>query len=65
MEYTFSEIELLQYDKVHDRFGPRGTFAVYLGKSPEDAEELITEDIENFIISFMSQFNQQIYYKFK
>lgn len=64
MEYTFSEIELLQYDKVHDRYGPRGTFAVYLGKSPEDTKSLVTEDVEDFIISFMNQFNHQIYHKF-
>ncbi len=64
MEYTFSEIELLQYDKVHDRYGPRGTFAVYLGKSPEDTQSLVTEDVEDFIISFMNQFNHQIYRKF-
>lgn len=64
MKYTFSEIELLQYDKVHDHFGPRGTFAVYLGKSPMDTKELVTEDVEDFIICFMSQFNHQIYRKF-
>jgi|LakMenEpi03Aug12_release.lakeMendotaPanAssembly.Ray.scaffolds.fasta_scaffold520674_3 hypothetical protein len=58
MMYQFSEKELDEIQfvmEVNQEFGPRAAFRFYHKLS--DRTIIPTEDVEDFIISFMSQYN--------
>ena len=61
VNYHFSKKELLDIANLHDdwAFGPRRAFAYYLYNDPEKTAELKTEDVEDFIIQFYTQFNAE------
>ena len=56
--YRFSNTELEQIQfvmEVNHEFGPRAAFRFYHKLS--DSTTIPTEDVEDFIISFMTQYN--------
>ena len=61
VNYHFDKKELLEIARLHDdwAFGPRRAFAYYLYNDPEKTAELKTEDVEDFIIQFYTQFNAE------
>ena len=61
VNYHFSKKELLDIALIHDRceFGPRAALAHYLYNDPEKTANLVTSDVEDFIIQFYTQFNAE------
>jgi len=61
VNYHFDKKELLDIAFIHDRceFGPRAALAYYLYNDPEMTSDLKTEDVEDFIIQFYTQFNAE------
>jgi hypothetical protein len=61
VNYHFSRKELLDIANLHDdwAFGPRRAYAYYIGRDPDDTAGIKTEDVEDFIIQFYTQFNAE------
>lgn len=61
VNYHFDKKELLDIARMHDdwAFGPRRAYAHYIGRNPDDTADLSTEDVEDFIIQFYTQFNAE------
>lgn len=58
MVYQFNNQELANIQtvmEIHQEFGPRAAFRYYHKLSEKTA--IPTEDVEDFIISFMTQYN--------
>ena len=64
MKYEFSEAQLIDLQRVHDNLGgPRSALAYYQGQdifSNRNTTHLVTEDVEDFIIEFYTQYNRRI-----
>lgn len=62
MEIPQFDDQLLDHIQiVHDHSGPRSALAFFLGRADyvQNTQDLVTADVENFIISFYSQYNQR------
>jgi hypothetical protein len=61
VNYHFDKKELLDIAQIHDRcaFGPRAALAYYMYNDPEKTADLVTSDVEDFIIQFYTQFNAE------
>lgn len=57
----FDDQQLDHIQIVHDRSGPRSALAFFLGRQDyvKNTADLDTADVENFICSFYSQYNQR------
>jgi GTP cyclohydrolase III len=57
----FSDQLLDQIQIVHDASGPRSALAFYLGRQNyiQNTTDLSTQAVEDFIMSFYSQYNQR------
>lgn len=56
---TFTPNELMNIELVHDVEGPRSAFRFAFKREADE-----TEEVEDFIIAFYTEFNKKMYYKY-
>jgi hypothetical protein len=64
MEFKFTDIELVQFAEVLKHFDPKSTFAIYMGRSPQDTASYKQEQVEQFMDIFKAEYNSRIQNKF-
>lgn len=64
MDYKFTDIELIQFAEVLKHFDSKSTFAIYMGRSPQDTTPFKQEQVEQFMDIFKAEYNSRIQNKF-